>query len=206
MSGTRRLTASRVELLADEAIVGPTTDQIVLSAPAVTRLGNNPALFTFSVFSTNIPAISGPVPMAVTNVGSTTRYFDPLDTNAPYNSRLTASVNAAKARLSSIFGLGLKGTVTFEFFLSSTALLATPFEATIGLHGTDNLGNSWDKNTVVAIFDAPAAIGRVVSISIPLNIPHLASRTHVDFSGDCNNPSAVNFVTNGAQITFDITQ
>jgi hypothetical protein len=206
MSGTRRLIASKIELLADEPLVGPTIDDIVLSAPAVTRLGNNPAVITFGVLSSPIPAGTSLTPIPVLAVASDARYFDPLDTNVPYNSRLTPSVVSSRARLSSIFGLGLKGTITFEFFLSSTALLATPFEVTFGVHGTDNLGNTWDKLSVQSIYDAPAAIGRYVSVSLALCIPHNPLRTHLDFFVDCNNNSAVNFAANGALITFDVVQ
>lgn len=206
MSGTRRLTASRVELLADEAIVGPTTNDIVLSAPAETRLGNNPAVVPFVLTSTNIPAVSGPVVLPALSAVPFQRYFSVANTNVPYHSRLTSTTNGSSVRLQAIFGLGLKGVVTFDTFLSTTALLAVPAEITFGLHGTDNLGGTWDKTYVVSIYDAPAAIGRHVTFSIPLCIPHAAGRTHIDFFADCNNPTAVILATNGSTITFDVHQ
>lgn len=206
MSGTRRLTASRVELLADEKIVGPTIDDVIVSAPAVTGLGNNPSVFPFTCLSTNILAASPATPLSVIATGLTQRYFDPIAPNIPYNSRLTASIDSAKARLSSIFGMGLKGTVKFEAFLSSTAPVAVPSEITIGLRGQDSLGNSWNKIEVVILPIAPAAIGQSVQITIPLVLPHLASRTHLDFFADCDNTSAVTISLNGATITYDISQ
>ena len=206
MSGTRRVTAARVELLADTDIVGPTPDSIILAAPAETRLGNNPAIVPFALTSTNIPALSGATVLPALSIAPIQRYFDPLNTSIPYHSRLTSSVVGSNVRLSALFGLGLKGVVTFECFLSTTALLGTPNEITFGLHGSDNLGNTWNKTFVVSIFDAPAAIGQSVSISIPLCIRHSPLRTHIDFYADCNNPTAVMLATNGSTITFDVHQ
>ena len=206
MSGTRRVTASRVELLADSPIVGPTPTSIILSAPAETLLGNNPAIVPFVLTSTNIPALSGLTVIPALSVAPLERYFDPLNTNLPYHSRLTSSVVGSNVRLSALFGLGLKGTVTFEGFLSTTGILATPVEVTFGLHGSDNLGNTWNKTFVVALFDAPAAIGQIVTFSIPLCIRHDPARTHIDFYANCNNPSAVILATNGNTIRFDVQQ
>lgn len=206
MSGTRRLIASRVELLADEKLVGPTTDDVIVSAPAVTGLGNNPSLFPFACLTTSILAASAATPLPVIAAGLIQRYYDALTPNIPYNSRLTSAIVSAKARLTSIFGLGLKGTVKFEAFLSSTALVTVPTEITIGLHGVDNLGNTWDKTVVVDLPIAPGAIGKTVEITIPLVIQHLPSRTYVEFFADCDNTSAVTIALNGAQLVFDIQQ
>lgn len=206
MSGTRRVTASKVELLADESIVGPTPDALLLSAPAETRLGNNPAIVPFALTSTNIPATTGPTILPALSVAPIQRYFNPLDTNGPYHSRLTSSLNGNNVRLTALFGLGLKGVVTLETFVSTTALLAVPVEITLGLHGSDNLGNTWDKTFVVDLIIAPGAIGKSVSFSIPLCIPHLPLRTHIDFYANCDNTSAVPIATNGTTITFDVHQ
>lgn len=206
MSGTRRLTASRVELLADEDIVGPVSTSIVLSAPATTRLGNNPALVTFALSNTNLPATAGINNIVVNAVGDNLKYFSVTDTTIPYHSRLTPSVVASKARLGAIFGLGLKATVIFEGFALYGAALASPVEVTIGLHGADNLGNTWDKTATLLFNAAAGAAGKTFRIEFPILASHLPLRSSIDFYGSCDNPAAIGLGLSGMTITCDVQQ
>lgn len=206
MSGTRRLIASRVELLADEPLVGPTEDEIILSAPVTTRLGNNPSLFTFVIGGTNLAPASGNTQLPVTLLNGVTRYFNALDTNSPYHTRLTPSVNTFQARLSALFGLGMKAVLTFQGFASYGAAIASPIELTIAIHGTDNLGNTWDKTNTLLFSPAAGAAGKSFSMSIPIVDPHLASRTHYDFYFTSDNPAGVTLNLNGMTAVFDIQQ
>jgi hypothetical protein len=205
MSGTRRLIASRVELLADEPLVGPTDADIVLSAPADTKLGNNPSLFTFNMNNVVLPT-SGNTALPVTLLAGNTRYFNALAPNSPYHSRLTPSVNASKARLAAIFGLGMKAVITFQGYALYTGALGSPTEVNIGIHGEDNLGNTWDKQDVILFSPAAGVAGKSFSMSIPVVDPHLAGRTHYDFYFTSDNPSAVNLSLGNLQALFDIQQ
>lgn len=205
MSGTRRVIASRIELLADVPIVGPTTSDTVLSAPTVTKLGNNPSLFTFNMNNVSLPT-SGPTPLPVTLLYGNIRYFNAYNTNSPYHSRLTPTVNTQKARLSDTQGVGLKGVLVFEGYALFTGALGSPIEVSIGIHGEDNLGNTWDKTNVILFSPAAGAAGKSFSMSLPLTIPYLATRSHIDFYFTSDNPAAVNLNMAQLQGTFDIQE
>jgi hypothetical protein len=205
MSGTRRIIASKIELLADEPLIGPTSTDTVLSAPTVTKLGNNPSLFVFNMSNVILPT-SGPTTLPVTLLYGNTRYFNAYNTNSPYHSRLTPSINAQKARLSDSQGLGLKGVLVFEGYAIYTGALASPMEVSIGIHGEDNLGNTWDKTNVVLFSPAAGAAGKSFSMSLPLTIPYLATRSRIDFYFTSDNPSGVNLSLGQLQGSFDVQQ
>lgn len=206
MSGTRRLIASKLELLADTAIVGPTPDALVLSAPAETLLGNNPAIAPFTLNTVVIPAGSGISTIPITSSGPIQRYFSTSIQNLPYHSRLTSSLNATQARLSSTSGMGLKARATFSGFGSFVLALAASTEITIGIHATDNLGNTWDVFNTFLYYPASAGQGKTFELSLDIVAPHLASRTHIDFTVDSDNPAAIPLTLAGSTFTVNVQQ
>lgn len=206
MSGTRRIIASRIELLADTDIIGPTPDALILSAPAETRLGNNPAIVPFSLNTVVIPAGTGLTTLPITFSGPIQRYFNPLIQNLPYHSRLTSSLNGSDARLSALFGLGLKARVTFTGFGSFVLALVASTEITIGIHGVDNLGNTWDVFNTFLYYPAAAGQGKTFEVTLDIVVPPLPSRTHIDFSVNSDNPAAIGFTLAGSTFTVNVQQ
>lgn len=201
MSGDRVLLAHRIKLLADLPIVGPDENSILLSAPAATKLGNNPCNPEFTILNITIPNGSGAVNLACNAVTPFVKYYD--SGASTYDQTINTAIAATKARINC---KQLKGRINFTTFGLMAGALVAPIEVTVGLHGTDNLGNTWDKTAVILYNVAAGAAGKTISLSFPVSIPYNAARTWTDWYASCDNPAAVGLGLSGSVLMAEVDQ
>lgn len=206
MSGNRRLIADRIELLANHAIVGPVDTHELSSASAIRKLGNNPRIFVANVTSSNLPAGSGPINLGILSAAPSTPYFDANDSFSSYLNVLTQGTGGSANVLSSASGMAMKAVIHFEGFAMYNAALVSTTEVTLGIHITDNLGNTWDKTFVVLFNVAAGAAGKSFSISFPIVTNFEPARSSMIFNVASDNPAAQILSLSGLQLSIDVSQ
>lgn len=178
MSGTRRISAHTVEILADTPIVGPVPTSNLLSAQSNALLGYSPVQIGVTFVASPLIAPGASYSATVLGTGSATYFPDPTGWgfNVGSVSHVGNQVNVANVH-------SLFGTVHWipEIVTNKAVPTAQQEVVTLSVDITDNLGNSTVASTDVQITQLATTSNRP-TMAFPFCLPFNSLRTSVQFA------------------------
>lgn len=191
MSGTSRIIAHEVQILADSAIVGPTPDSRLLSSPSNTLLGYNP---------TSIEGLAG-LAAPIAPGGTTILDISPPSTSPPYFGATTTcyksigNVQVAANQLQVTGVTSLRGVVTLSFGGITNIVPAFPPELiALNLVVSDDTGFTHTETYVTPVV-SPSPTANWIYASYPFIFVNDNTRSRVNFQFTVTNLQAVGTIS-----------
>lgn len=191
MSGTRRITAQTLELLADNPIHGPTHDQRVVSAPAVTGIKH---IASQAVYTLPTVPVAPSSTVQVTTGGSVTA-MTPLYTLLPNSGQVAVSNPVVAPPVVTLPGLQY-GVVEVDWHLviASSAAIAPTFGATrtvaeyvFTVQFLDNLGTPFQEYSYEGTVRCFGGAAQSDLFTMTFFVPYVATRTFGAISAQITN-------------------
>lgn len=187
MSGTARIVAHEVQILADSAVTGPTPDSRLLSSPSNTLLGYNPISIEGNAVLGAPVAPGGTATLGLNPPSISTPYFG--TTTTCYKSIGNVQVVANQLQVTGV--TSLRGTVTLSFGGLTNVVPAFPPETIVlELVVSDDTGFNHTETYVTPVV-SPSPVANWIYASYPFFFANDNTRSQVNFLFTVTNLQAV---------------